>query len=117
MKSEPGRPSVRTSSDAGTVSVSAASAPAGRASSGRRAVVLCCALVVGLATSVAAPAAAPFRKPRRLSRLFLESFTGVSSFQMERVYLARAPSQTRSMNSQEDSVIEIIDHLTEWCVG
>ena len=73
MKSEPGRPDVTTSADRGTCWVSAANcagvgsgAPPRRGSAGR-------ASADGVPVArAAAPAAAPFRKPRRLTGPFFD---------------------------------------------
>src|SRR5437870_12478369 len=98
MKSEPGRPSVSTSRDAGVVSVSAASAPAGRGISATTGIGACSATAFEGAAKAAAPAAAPFRNPRRLSLLVLGVFMRIllilaSEFLRRRVYIADYRSQ------------------------
>src|ERR1700677_4796237 len=76
MKSEPGRSVVHTSTRGGGGAVSAAVCLApgsGFGVAGRWTSAACCALAAsGLATSAAAPAAAPFKKPRRSTEIFLD---------------------------------------------
>ena len=78
MKSEPGWSAVRTSVETG--SVSAANALADGNAALPRAAWVCCAFTSGVfATRAAAPAAAPFRKPRRFKGLFFD-FSMILSF-------------------------------------
>src|SRR5436309_9620721 len=74
MKSDPGRSVVYTSVRGGGGLVSAATSAA--PGSGVGAVVLACtgcgAAAEGFATSAAAPAAAPFKKPRRFTEPFFD---------------------------------------------
>src|ERR1700674_3353994 len=71
MKSAPGRSVVYTSTRAGGVPVSKATCVAeGRGAEGRGAWACCALTAAGCATSAAAPAAAPFRNPRRPKAFF-----------------------------------------------
>src|SRR5690242_17229992 len=69
MKSDPGRPAARASPVGGGVEDSPAAAL------GTAARICCAAAIGGFVTSAAAPAAAPFRKPRRSNGDFLELAT------------------------------------------
>src|ERR1700688_2827049 len=87
MKSEPGRSAVRTSAADPTGPVSSASAFADGTVTARRVAGSCASMGVLPAASAAAPAAAPFRKPRRASdfpdfRMTLISFLAERQFSL-----------------------------------
>src|SRR5712691_7955736 len=79
MKSDPGRSLVRTSTGAGGA-VSAARAASDGAVTERRASACCAIAAGGLAARTAAPAAAPFKKPRLPTESILDFAMGISYF-------------------------------------
>src|SRR5262245_29076080 len=72
MKSEPGRSTILASSAGGGPTSAASCAREGTTAAGRAGAASCAVAAGVFATSAAAPAAAPFRKPRRFTDPFFD---------------------------------------------